>query len=172
MEKPVRWQPLGRVWLRGFWRGLHWETLWRGPYRHLSPFRWSRYVAPGYYRSLTADELGLTAMPSMPEVEQPGKPVGVPKSQMLVKMPELNSWLSDASYPDGKPLGSTQLAIRRRGQSVQLTLKLADSGGVKLEVLEPTLDLALAALEALLASPRVPWRKDDYPLDAALKKRR
>lgn len=172
MDKPVRWQPLGRTWLRGVWRGLHWETLWRGPHRSLTPFKWSRYVLPGYYRVLTADELGMTDMPQMPEMDEPGKPVGVPRSKMLSQLPELNSWLSDAAYPDGKTLGAVQLAIRRRGQLVQLTLKLADSGGVKVEVQEPTLDMALAALEALLASKRVPWRKDDYPLDGALRKRR
>ncbi len=172
MHKPARWMPLGNQWIRGVWRGLHWETQWRGPYRQLTPFRWSRYVMPGRYHPLTADELGLTHMPSMPEVGDPGKPVGVPKSQMLSKLPELNSWLSDAAYPDGKPLGSVQLAVRRRGQAVHLTIKLADCGGVKLEVNEPTLDLALVALEALLSSKKVPWRKDDFPLDGALKKRR
>lgn len=172
MQKPERWMPLGNVWLRGVWGGLHWETLWRGPFRSLTPFKWSRYVAPGYYRVLTADELGMTQMPQMPQVEEPGKPVGVNRSLIFSKMVELNSWLCDATYPDGKPLGSTQLAIRRRGQNVYLTLKLADSGGVKVEVCEPTIDMAFVALEALLSGGKVPWRKDEFPLDGQLRKKR
>lgn len=111
-------------------------------------------------------------MPVMPN--DPGKAqlVGAIKSKLLVQFGELESWLCDACYPDGKPIGSTQLSIRRRGASVYGTLKVADQGGLKLEVCEPSVERALVALEALLRGQPVPWQPDPFPLDQGGRKKK
>lgn len=172
MRKPVGPIAHSPRWIRGVWCGLEWESLWRGRYKGMAPLRWSIRMPTGGLRRLTASELGED-VPVMPVAAQ-GQPVltGVPKTTMLAKCPELQSWLCDPAYPDGKPIGATQLVIRRRGSAVWAQLKIADQGGMKVECSEPSIDRALAALEALLTASTVPWQVDQYPLDAGVKKRK
>jgi len=146
--------------------------MWQGRRLGMSVIRWMIRNSAGGLRTLTADELGET-MPTMPTVAPGGGTVvGAQKSSMLAKCPELQSWLCDPSYPDGKPIGATQLTIRRRGASIFAQLKIADQGGLKVEAAEPSVDRALAALEAFLTCSPVPWQTDAYPLDAGAKKRK
>lgn len=111
-------------------------------------------------------------MPQMPDGRTQGALVGASRSKLMSLMPELESWLCDPAYPDGKPIGSTQLAIRRRGGTISATFKVADQGGLKLEVAEPSVERALLALEALLTSNPVPWQPDPFPLDQGGKKKK
>lgn len=170
-------RPVGKIadrprWIRGVWNGLEWCAHWQGRWLGMSPVEWLKRIPGGGVRHLTADELGET-VPSLPSVAAGGGALtGVTKSTMLQKCPELQSWLCDPSYPDGKPIGATQLTIRRRGASIFVQLKIADQGGLKVEAAEPTIDRALAALEAFLTAGTVPWQTDAYPLDAGQKKRR
>lgn len=86
--------------------------------------------------------------------------------------PELASWLADAYYPDKKPIGQTQLSIRRQGNTMICQLKIEDQGGLKIEVRDENLDKALAALEVLLNGNPVPWQRDAYPLGGTGKKKK
>lgn len=133
---------------------------------------WRRREADGKLRLLTASELGED-VPQLPQATTGAThTASVIKSTMLGKCPELQSWLCDGSYPDGKPIGATQLTLRRRGAAIFAQLKIADQGGLKVEVSEPTIDRALAALEALLTAVTVPWQGDPYPLDSGAKKKK
>jgi len=158
--------------IRGVWCGLEWVLWWSGRYRGATSLRWFIRRPGEAPRGLTADELGET-MPALPQPSTAASPlVGAQKSTLMLKVPELQSWLCDAAYPDGKPIGATQLSIRRRGSTVYATLKIADQGGLKVEVAEPSIDRAFVALEALLTGSPVPWQPDPYPLDAAGKKKK
>lgn len=159
-------------WLRGVWCGLEWTAMFQGTRLGMSAVAWMKRTDDGGIRHLTADELG-ESMPELPQIASGGGAItGAQKSTMLSKCPELQSWLCDPCYPDGKPIGATQLTIRRRGASIFVQLKIADQGGLKVEAAEPSIDRALAALEAFLTAKPVPWQTDAYPLDSGAKKRK
>ncbi len=86
--------------------------------------------------------------------------------------PELASWLCDGTYSDGALIGLTQLTLRRRSSEMLCQLKIQDQGGLKIEVADANVDKALAALEALLTSAKVPWCRDDYPLGGGPRKKK
>lgn len=101
------------------------------------------------------------------DVPPPRKP-----SQLMKGMKELNSFLSDALWPDGTVMGAVQLSIRTRNGRIVAQLKMADHGGLRLSVEGAHVDDALAGLEAALSVDPAPWEKDPYPLEGAVKKRR
>lgn len=90
--------------------------------------------------------------------------VGAKKGKLGERMPELMSWVCDAAYADGTPLGQTQLKLRRQGPLIVATLQVADQGGLKLEAVDDSPEKALAALEALLQAESVPWCPDPFPI--------
>jgi len=79
-------------------------------------------------------------------------------------MPSLSSWLCDAVYPDGSPVGAVQLQLRREGSVIRATLKIADQDGLKVSAIECSPQDALLALDLLLGGTDVPWENDAYPL--------
>ena len=85
--------------------------------------------------------------------------------------PQVSSWLCDALYTDGSPVGQVQLAFKREGTVVRVTMKVEDHNGVKCSAVGPDPASALAALEMLLASPKAPWELDPYPLGKAGRKK-
>lgn len=98
--------------------------------------------------------------------------IGCDPGKWKLLYPELASWLCDGAYQDGKPIGLTQLTLRRKGSEMMAQLKIADQGGLKCEVADTNVDKALAALEALLNSAKVPWIRDEYPLGGTQKKKK
>lgn len=94
------------------------------------------------------------------------------KGALLAKMPNLLSYLVDTTYDDGAPVGTVQLGIRTRGPLLIGQLRLADQGGLRIQVEANSFDEVLGLLEAALASPTAPWEPDPYPLDGAKKKRK
>lgn len=101
------------------------------------------------------------------DIPPPRKP-----SQMMKGLKEVNSFLSDALWPDGSVMAAVQLSLRTRGGKIVAQLKLADHGGLRLSVEGAHVDDAMAALEAVLSTEPVPWERDPYPLEAVAKKRR
>lgn len=99
---------------------------------------------------------------------------GAEKGDLAKKFPELLSWVCDATFEGGAPLGMTCLQIRRQGSMIRAALKIQDQGGLVLEVIDKGVERALASLEAMLAAPVVPWQIDRFPLggDVAKKKGR
>jgi len=113
-------------------------------------------------------------MPRMPSADASNPSVGKPrkKTQIFGKLPEVASYLTDFSYPDGTPIGNVQVSFRTRGPLVVAQIKLAGLGGLRMTVEETDLDAALIALEAALSSEPAPWEPDPYPLDGMLKKKK
>lgn len=139
------------IWYRGKWRGCGLPT-------------WERYDRSGSVPVLL--EKGGGDMPVRP-VAADGS--SLPMSGALFGawgkgFPLVCSWLCDASYTDGSPMGQTQLSFKREGTVVRVLLKVEDNGGIKCSALGPDPLSALAALEVLLAGPKPPWERDGYPL--------
>lgn len=113
-------------------------------------------------------------MPAKPTVsdEKGAGLVGAEAGSWKKAFPELASWVCDANYPDGSPIGETQLTVRRRGGTLVGVLKIADQGGLKVEVQETQLDRLFAALEAMLTVKPVPWQRDSFPLGQGGKKKK
>jgi hypothetical protein len=112
----------------------------------------------------------------MPRAFGVGTPVGAvltgaTKGNMSKTFPELWSWLCDASYEDGTPMGQVQVQLRRAGPLIVAVLKIQDQEGLKLEVTDASPERALASLEAALSSSPVPWQKDQYPLGGTKKRK-
>lgn len=113
----------------------------------------------------------------MPKPIDPNAPragVSTPRrpTKLLKGFPELASYLTDVSYPDGSPVGNVQLSVRTRGPLIVAQLKLAGMGGLRLQVEDSCVDDALVALEALLLAEPVPFEPDPYPLDGQGKKKK
>lgn len=85
-------------------------------------------------------------------------------SKVLAAFPELLSWLRDAAYSDGKPVGMVQLAVRPKGAVYVVTLRVQDQGGMMIQVEDANLDDAFLLLDAALVASPPPWTRDPYPL--------
>lgn len=122
--------------------------VWRGD-------RWQEY----------ADRVEVLSMPRNLTGEAGGGILaGRSKPKLFEKFPELSSWMSDAAYQDGKPVGMVQLSIRPKGAVFVATLRIQDQGGMMLQVEDVSLDDTLILLEAALMASPVPWSRDPYPL--------
>lgn len=113
----------------------------------------------------------------MPKPIDPNAPragVSTPRraSKFFKGFPELASYLTDVTYPDGTAVGNVQLTLRTRGPLVVAQLKLAAMGGLRLTVEDTNADDALVALEGLLLAEPVPFEPDPYPLDGQAKKKK
>lgn len=147
------------------------EFWWRGPFKRLGIERVSVDSPAG--RRLVWSTLEVDEMPR-PIVDSGaiiGESAPRPKSKLFEKFPELQGYLSEVAYSDGVKLGSVQLSIRTRGSQLVAQLKIADHGGLRLTAEERSVDDALVLLEAALTSTPVPWERDPYPLDGAVKKK-
>jgi hypothetical protein len=149
--------------VRGFLRGLVVEVWYRGPWSPPSPSRWLERTRSGECLYVPAQ---VSDMPKPFEGPSAGPValVGCKKGVWAKGLPELMSWVCDATYADGTPLGQTMLQLRRQGGVMLASLKIADQGGLKIEAVDATPEQALASLEALLAAVSVPWQTDRYPV--------
>lgn len=93
------------------------------------------------------------------------------RSKLIESLPNLQSWLMDRVYDDGKPCGVVQLTVRTTPTAFDATLKVADQGGLILRVQADSFEDCLVALEMALASEPCPWEPDPYPLNGAKKKK-
>jgi len=151
---------------------MEWEAYWGGRWKKLGPATWFRVERGQRVQAWVFDK--GDAMPSMPELN------GLPELPLVPAdpggwgklYPELAGWLCDAYYPDKKPIGQTQLTVRRKGHHVVVQLKIADQGGLKVEAYDENLDKALGLLEAVLRGKPVPWQRDDFPLGQGGKKKK
>jgi len=153
-------------------RNLILTWWWGGVYK---PARLVRcYVARGGVEVLAREEEGVPFMPRVPTgAAASGQPVNRTKTRLLgEKLPELASWLSDATYPDGKPVGMVQLSMRPKGAVYVVQLRIEDHGGLIVTVEDASLDDALVLLEATLTSDPIPWVRDPYPLGSVTKKKK
>lgn len=137
-----------KFWFRGRFRGVGLPSVWR--VRHTS-------VGVGYIR------LREGQMPERPSVASLVSS-GAEKGSWVDSLPTLAGWLCDSVYPDGEPVGPTQLQVKRDGPLIRATLKIADQGGLKMSAVGENPSDALVALELVLTSDRPPWEKDGYPL--------
>lgn len=153
-------------------RNLVLTWWWGGVYR---PVRLLRCVrAYTRYAVVIHEDEEVPTMPRIPTgAVASGQLINRAKSRLLgEKLPELTGWLSDASYPDGKPVGMVQLSIRPKGAVYVVQLRVEDHGGLILTVEDPVVDDALVLLEASLTSDPIPWTRDPYPLGSVTKKRK
>ena len=97
---------------------------------------------------------------------------GAEKGELAKKFPELLSWLCDATYEGGAAMGMTCLQLRRHAAMMRAALKIQDQGGLVLEVVDKSVERALASLEAMLAAPVVPWQIDRFPLGGVVEKKK
>lgn len=113
-------------------------------------------------------------MPKQPQKVDGDKVRGEPRkeSQVLKKLKEISSFLSDIYYPDGTPIGNVQLTLRTKGPLVVAQMKIAGMGGLRLTCEALHVDDALMGLEAALNSEPPPWEPDPYPLDGHSKKKK
>lgn len=113
-------------------------------------------------------------MPKALVVSEGGLAVTTPRepSKVIAKFPQLQSWLADRVYDDGKPCGVVQLQVRTSPSGYEGNLKVADHGGLMIRVAGRNLDEVLAALEAALASNPVPFEVDPYPLNGSKGKKK
>jgi len=87
-------------------------------------------------------------------------------------MPALTGWLCDAGYEDGSKKGDVRLTVRASQGMIVVVLKVQD-GSVQVRASDKQIDMALAALDALLRGDPIPWEPDPYPIeDRTSKKRR
>jgi len=162
------WQPREII----VWRGDVRVSFWyRGRWRGISLPTWARFDRSGPVPVLL--EEGESVMPVKPAVSAGGElPLGGATFGAWGKMfPQICSWLCDAAYTDGSPMGATSLMLKREGTLVRVTLKVADHGGIKCSAVEADPASALTALELLLGSPKAPWEIDPYPLNQGGKKK-
>jgi len=154
------------------WRGPFRVTFWyRGPWRGISLPLVERFDLSGPIPVLLYSE--VSSMPVKPGIAEGGNaPLkGASHGVWGKGMPTLSSWICDAVYTDGTPMGQVQVAVKRDGTVVRATLKVEDMGGVKCSAIGPDPASALAALELLLASPTAPWERDGYPLGSSARKK-
>lgn len=166
---PIADRPLE---LRGLFHGLEMTVWWRGKWKRCGPVSWWVRTAAGLQPAWLLD--GEEDVPKPFDYEDATELValGCDAGKWRMLYPELASWLCDGTYSDKKPIGMTQLTLRRKGSEMLAQLKIQDQGGLKCEVSDTNMDRALAALEALLASAKVPWVRDEYPLGGAAKKKK
>lgn len=145
-----------KFWFRGRYRGVGLPEVWR--VRHTS-------VGVGYVT------LRYGQMPDRPSVASLAAG-GAEWGEWRATLPTLAGWLCDGTYPDGEPVGPTQLQIKRDGPLIRCTLKIADQGGLKIGAVGESPGDALIALELLLTSEKPPWEKDGYPLAQIKAKRK
>lgn len=99
------------------------------------------------------------------------KGLGPSYGDVAATLPNLCSWLCDASYDDGTPKGRSRLQMERRGDRVMVLLKDSDSG-LCVEVGHENLTDAILTLELLLGHDDCPWVVDPYPLATPKRKRK
>lgn len=97
--------------------------------------------------------------------EQGTTPAGapIPASRLLVKMTLLNEVLSSPTWEGDDVRGQRRLSLHVEGSLVRCTLQV-ETPALRVSAVGRSIDDALAALEALLGSPDVPWEQDRYPL--------
>lgn len=147
------------------WRGSLRVTFWyRGKWRGIGLPTWERFDLTGPIPVLLSK--GGGGMPNKPSGEDGASlPLtGAAYGQWGKGFPNLSSWLCDALYTDRTPMGQVTLTLKREGTAVRAILKVEDHAGIKCSAVGPDPLSALAALELLLAAPKVPWEKDPYPL--------
>lgn len=152
--------------------GLEMTVSWRGPWKRLGPVSWWHRTDAGVFPAWVLSEGDEVPKPFDHEDATALVAIGADPGGWKKLYPELASWLCDGTYSDGKLVGLTQLTLRRKSSEMMAQLKVADQGGLKLEVADANLDKALAALEALLRTARVPWVRDEYPLGGGAKKKK
>lgn len=125
------------------------------------------YLTEGSNRRLYQAARREEDVPKMPGAVASGDLPPPPRkpSQAIKAFKEVNSFLSDALWPDGTVMGAVQLSFRTRMGKIVAQLKLADHGGLRITVEGDHLDDALAGLEAALSVEPVPWERDPYPLE-------
>jgi hypothetical protein len=69
--------------------------------------------------------------------------------------------LSATSYEDGSARTPGSMALRNKGACYEVTVYDHDAG-LRIAVVGPTVEQALAQVEVLLAVPDAPWVVDDY----------
>ncbi len=104
-----------------------------------------------------------TADPAVPSLWEP--------SRVLKMLTHLNEFMCNPLWEEGTPKGERSLMTFSKVQSVTAILKV-ETPPLKLVVSGATYDEALAALEAALMLPQVPFQCDDNPLGRAAKKKR
>lgn len=155
----------------GYWKGLVAELRYRDKWHLPMPTRWYERTPAGLIRYEPSEQED-----TMPKAFT-GKPTeGVPltgatKGGLAKQYPELWGWLCDASYEDGTPVGLTQVTLKRTGPHIVGVLKIADQGGLKVEVTDASPERTLASLEAALSASPIPWQTDPYPLGGAKKRK-
>ena len=172
LRRPARYARKGRTVVYVLWRGFGirftWLSTWRGYLPQLP--QWSKFDRAVKRMVPLEEDMPRAFGDGTPAAS--GAPVGVEKGSMAKSYPTLMGWIADPAYDDGKTLGKTALTLKRDGSHAQALLKIADQGGLKVEVRERTFERALAALEALLASEQCPWQHDDYPIGGIQKKKK
>lgn len=157
-----RWGPLvAEVWIGGGWLPP-------------SPTRWLVREAGGWVPYLDP-RMGDDVPKPFTQGEAPAQALkGAVKGDLAKKLPELMSWVCDATFEDGTPLQRTSLQFERQGSMIRARLKIQDQGGLVLEVVDASPERAMASLEAMLNSSPVPWQVDRFPLggEAGNKKKR
>jgi len=152
----------GTVW--GYWLNLVAELRYRDKWHPPLPTRWFVRTPGGLLPYEPHDKENVMPKPFTGNPTEGTVLTGATKGGMAKNLPELMSWLCDASYEDGKPMGQVQVQLRRAGPLIVGVLKIADQGGLKLEVTDSSPDRALASLEAALSASPIPWQTDPYPL--------
>lgn len=147
-------------------------ALWCGPW-YLPVRCREAHVFHGGAWVLSRDHPEVLSMPRALSGEvTSGQLVSRSAPKSFERFPELASWLRDAAYSDGKPVGMVQLSVRPKGAVYVLTLRIQDQGGMMLQVEDASLDDALVLLEACLTANPTPWTRDPYPLGQLSGKKR
>jgi len=148
----------------GWWWNYRASVRYRGPWLHPLPTVWDVLIKGVLhpFEELFPEE----ALPRAFEggSTAPATPQGATKGVMAKQYPSLMSWLCDATYEDGTPLGQTCLSFRRQGTMILCQLRIEDQGGLRCEVVDASVERAMGGLEAVLSAPNVPWQMDRYPL--------
>lgn len=147
-------------WIAARWRGA-W-VLWR--YHKWKGLSLPSWVAPGRRQWCSLD--GFThgekldvKRPDVKTSDEHGGGVDLPGSKVLMKFERLADLLQSSTYDDGTAKGQRCLMLFIDGATVRVLAKV-QRPPLKLSSIGRSVDEALAALDALLGAPDVPWECD------------
>lgn len=152
-------------WIIGQYGRWGWAVFWSRK-TSLRKMRWWR-LEPDYLgsaRNCLRRWSTLAKRPDVDEVLRQNGGMGPSFGEAGKTFPQLCSWLCDVRYEDQSPKGRVVISAERKGDRVQIKIRVADSG-LMVEHYSENLSDAVIGLELLLGSNDCPWQLDPYPMD-------